>query len=82
MAVALDRATGVLVRPPEVVSRGFKDLEDMPELLQKVSTSVAESLDHKPNYPIDWDLTAATGKGHCEFASSERDRPMSSHCGR
>ena len=62
VAVALDRATGVPVRPPEVVSRGFKDLEDMPELLQKVSTSVAESLDHKPNYPIDWDLTAALVK--------------------
>ena len=53
--VTLDKATGMPVRPPEVTSRGFVDEEEMSEIFQKVSASVASSFDHTPNYPIDWD---------------------------
>ena len=53
--VTLDKATGMPVKPPEVMSRGFIDEDEMSELFQKVSASVASALDHTPNYPIDWD---------------------------
>ena len=55
--VALDKATGLPARPPEVISRGFIDPEDLSGVLAKVSASVAESLDHTPNFPIDWPST-------------------------
>jgi ribonuclease J len=44
-------------RPPEIISRGFMDDEEMSELFHKVSASVMESLDHVPTYPIDWGST-------------------------
>ena len=56
VVVALDKATGMPVRPPELFSRGFMDQEDMSEVFRKVSESVVESLDHTPTYPIDWGL--------------------------
>ena len=57
VVVALDKTTGIPVRPAEVISRGFMDQEEMSEVFQKVSDSVMESLDHVPNFPINWDLT-------------------------
>jgi ribonuclease J len=55
--VALDKTTGMPARPPEVTSRGFMDREDMSEVFKKVATSVEESLDYTPSYPIDWSFT-------------------------
>ena len=55
--VALDKATGMPARPPEVTSRGFMDQADMSEVFKKVAASVEESLDHTPSYPIDWSFT-------------------------
>ena len=60
--VALDSSTGMLARPPELISRGFMDAQDMSEVFQKVSASVAESLDHAPHYPINWAFTEALVK--------------------
>ena len=54
VVVALDKATGMPVHPPEVISRGFMDQEELPEVFQKVSATVTESLNHGTNYPIDW----------------------------
>ena len=57
VVVALDKATGMPARPPEIISRGFMDDEEMSEVFHKVSASVMESLDHVPTYPIDWGST-------------------------
>ena len=57
VVVALDKATGLPARPPEVTSRGFMDPEGLSGVLAKVSASVAEALDHTPNFPIDWRST-------------------------
>ena len=54
VAVALDRNTGMSVSPPQVISQGFADQEEWPDLLDKVSKSVAESLDHATGHPVDW----------------------------
>ena len=55
VALALDRSTGMPVAPPQVVSQGFLDEGEMPELFDKVSKSVADSLDHVTSHPIDWE---------------------------
>ena len=57
VAVALDRVTGLPARPPEVTSAGFTDDEGSRDLFRKISESVAESLEHTSNVPIDWGLT-------------------------
>ena len=62
VVVALDKSTGLPARSPEVISRGFIDQEQTSEVFQKVAASVTESLDHSPNYPIDWDSTNALVK--------------------
>ena len=59
VVVALDRATGMPARPPELVSRGSLDQEQMEGAFQRVSASLAESLTNKPDHPIDWALTNA-----------------------
>ena len=59
VVLALDKETGRPARPPEVISRGFLDLEERPEVLKKVADLVVESLDHTPAFPIDWDFTNA-----------------------
>ena len=55
VALALDRTTGMPIAPPQVASQGFFDAGEMPELLDKVSKSVADSLDHVTSHPIDWE---------------------------
>jgi ribonuclease J len=55
VALALDRDTGTPIGPPHVVSQGFADEGETPELLDKVSKSVADSLDRVAGHPIDWE---------------------------
>ena len=57
VVVALDKATGMPVRAPEILSRGFKEADDMSEVFPRLSASVMESLDHTPHFPINWDYT-------------------------
>jgi ribonuclease J len=57
VVVALDKATGMPVRAPEILSRGFKEADDMSEVFPRLSVSVMESLDHTPHFPINWDYT-------------------------
>ena len=55
VVVALDKTTGMPARAPELVSRGFMDGEEMSAVFRRVSLSLAESLNHGPRTPIDWD---------------------------
>ena len=78
VVVALDKATGMPAHYPEVVSSGFLDQEETSQVLQKVSESVWESLDHAPNSPIDWDSTNSLVKdtaSHLVLRETGR-RPM------
>ena len=62
VVVALDKNTGMPVRPPEIVSRGFMDLEETSKAFARASSAVVESLDHTPNFPIDWSVTESLVK--------------------
>ncbi len=62
VVIALDKDTGMPVRPPQIVSSGFVDESEMESAFKRASMSVMESLDHTPNFPIDWGLTNALVK--------------------
>ena len=59
VVLTLEKATGMPARPPQVISGGFLEPEEFTEVTGKVSSSVLESLDHTPRYPIDWSNTNA-----------------------
>ena len=54
VALALDKHTLMPVRPPEIVSKGFMEGEEMEEVFSRVSESLAESLTNGSG-PADWD---------------------------
>ncbi len=54
VALALDKHTLMPVRPPEIVSKGFMEGEEMEEVFSRVSESLAESLLNGSG-PADWD---------------------------
>ena len=62
VVVTLDKSTGMPTRRPEVVSSGFIDGEESLPVFRKVAESVEDSLDHRLNYPIDWEATNAIVK--------------------
>ena len=62
VVVTLDKSTGIPTRQPELVSSGFMDSEESAPVFRKVAQSVEDSLDHRPNYPIDWGATNALVK--------------------
>jgi ribonuclease J len=62
VVIALDKDTGMPVRPPQIVSSGFVDESEMEAAFKRASMSVMESLDHTPNFPIDWGLINALVK--------------------
>ncbi len=62
VSIALNKDAGTLARAPQVTSRGFMDREDMSELFQKISESLAESLDHTRQHPIEWSAIDALVK--------------------
>ena len=57
VVVALDKKTGLPVRAPQVISRGFMEEEEMIEVSRRVSEALMESLDHVPQFPIDLSST-------------------------
>ena len=54
VALALDKDTLMPVRPPEIVSKGFMEGEEMEEVFSRVSESLSESLLNGSG-PADWD---------------------------
>ncbi len=46
MSLALDKATGRILRRPELVSSGFVDLETNPDLLERAAEATLEALNH------------------------------------
>ena len=59
VVVALDRTTGMPAHPPEIISKGFMDPEEMLEVSGKVSDKLMESLNQDANHPTDLALTNA-----------------------
>ena len=54
VAVTRDRATGMVVNPPKLISRGFVDSLEANELYPKASQVLVDVLDHGGDSPKTW----------------------------
>ena len=52
--IAINRQTGKLVGKPDIVSRGFVDMNESREMIEESRELVARSIDHGGNRPADW----------------------------
>ena len=75
--VAVDKQTGKLTRPAEVLSRGFVDVEEREDLLEKSKQVVARSLNGASHYAEFGDINARIKDALTKFLYDEtRRRPM------
>ena len=56
VVLTLNRTTGQMVKPPEVVSSGFVDVAQSRELMEKISLTVYTALDHGQGSPLEWEF--------------------------
>jgi ribonuclease J len=75
--IAVDKQTGRLASRPDIITRGFVDVEESEELLERAREIVRESLDGA-DHLAEWSITNATVKDAlAKFLYSEtRRRPM------
>ena len=65
VVLAMDKATGKVLVPPEVVSKGFIDSEDSPRLLERAAETVLEVIEHDggaAGLPQEWEHIATKVK--------------------
>jgi ribonuclease J len=75
--VAVDKQTGKLERPAEVLARGFVDLEERPDLLEKSRGVVERSLGGLEHYAEFGDINSRIRDAVSKFLYDEtRRRPM------
>jgi ribonuclease J len=75
--IAVDKQTGRLASRPDIISRGFVDVEESEGLLERAREVVRESLDGADHF-AEWSVASATVKDAlAKFLYSEtRRRPM------
>ncbi len=75
--VAVDKRTGALARPAEVLTRGFADMEGRDDLVERSKEVVARSLDGADHYAEFGDIHARVRDAVSKFLYDEtRRRPM------
>ncbi len=75
--VAVDKQTGRLTRPPEVLSRGFVDVDEREDLLERSKDVVVGSLEGAAHYAEFGDINARIKDALSKFLYDEtRRRPM------
>ena len=75
--VAVDKQTGKLERPAEVLSRGFVDFDEREELLERSKQVIARSLEGAPHYAEFADVNTRVKDALSKFLYDEtRRRPM------
>ncbi len=63
VTLAIDNATGRVVRQAEAVCSGFVDLEAYPDLMERAAKAAMEAADHTGDgQPVDWSSTATKVK--------------------
>jgi ribonuclease J len=73
----VDKQTGKLARSPEILSRGFVDVEEQEQLLERSKTVAARSLDGGEHYAEFGDINARVRDALAKFLYDEtRRRPM------
>jgi ribonuclease J len=75
--VAVDKQTGKLTRPPEILSRGFVDVEESEDLLERTKDVAAAALKGGEHYAEFGDINARLRDAVSKFLYDEtRRRPM------
>ena len=75
--IAVDKQTGRLERPPELLTRGFVDVEGYEELLDRSRNVVVKALEGGDHYADLGDIDARIRDGLSKFLYDEtRRRPM------
>jgi len=75
--VAVDKQTGKLERPADVLSRGFVDVEENEDLVERTRQVVAKSLDGSSHYAEFGDVKGRIKDAVSKFLYDEtRRRPM------
>jgi ribonuclease J len=75
--VAVDKSTGKLERAPEVLSRGFVDVEEQEELLERSKSVAVKALDGASHYAEFGDVNQRIKDAVSKFLYDEtRRRPM------
>ena len=75
--VAVEKNTGKLERPPEVLARGFVDVEEREELLERCKQVAAKALEGAAHYAEFGDVNSRIKDAVSKFLYDEtRRRPM------
>lgn len=76
--MAVDKSTGKLVSRPDIVSRGFVDMQESEDLIEAARNTLMKSLDHGGMRNVEWGYINAKVKdllGQLFFEKTKR-RPM------
>ncbi len=57
--IAINRQTGKLIGRPDIVSRGFVDMREAQDMIDRSRDLVAQALDHGRDRPADWGYISA-----------------------
>ncbi|MDP2931527.1 MAG: ribonuclease J [Chloroflexota bacterium] len=57
--IAINRQTGKLIGRPDIVSRGFVDMRETQDMIDRSRDLVAQALDHGRDRPADWGYISA-----------------------
>ncbi len=76
--IAINRQTGKLVGRPDIISRGFVDMNESKDMMEESRDLVARSLDHGGNRPSDWGFINPKVKDTLSryYYKQTRRRPM------
>ncbi|MBI2858480.1 MAG: ribonuclease J [Chloroflexi bacterium] len=78
VVITVNRQTGKLVGRPDIVSRGFVDVEESKDMLEKSRDMVAQALDHGRERPADWGYISAKARDVLNrfYYEQTKRRPM------
>ena len=77
VAITVSKQTGAVLKPPQVVSSGFVEMEESQELYEKTSKEVVSILDREGKHSLEWQgVEAKISDSIAEFLHKEaRRRP-------
>lgn len=78
VVITVNAQTGKLVGRPDIVSRGFVDIEEYKDMIEESRDLVAKALDHGGARPADWGYISAKVKDRLNrfYYERTRRRPM------
>lgn len=76
--IAINRQTGKLIGRPDIVSRGFVDIREAKDMIEKSRDLVAKALDHGRDRPADWGFISTKVKDILKkfYYEQTKRRPM------